>query len=1827
MQSNSLSNYMKLVDEFKKQSKGLRDAIKTILVVLDEGRAPSEEDFRKLAVCIDVFLAVYKEIKAEALLVDSSVADDLSICDYEILFKKFETSRIEGQVKSLLDVLECFVAVVSESIEYQEALAPYQSGALETIELLQSDEVDTEFKLGINCEDQRMFLEAISMGSEELSSIKGEALLDSLDTRYSRKVVRGILFSQYRLLDNDEKKHVLVDDSEKTNCSAGEKNKPLLGETQKKLGARVEVGPEKEKTDVQGLNSYDMDNHGKGFGNKRKQNSVHEATSTNVVLNEADEGNIYQTQLKSLNKVKIPGNISAASFKKELVNMPGFVRAILPILSKFGAMSSSDVIAMVSMFYKDWETEREDDVRRALDILSRKSIISAFNTDEHGITYALSSYGRSLLDKSTIQKLRLPKSNKAYWQGSLCNHFFTADGTVDEMELNSVLAQTELAVGYCEAVRSNQSDEGFLQVYNGMSFAGGKVKVPVIWGYQEFECTLYPACIDVCEEKDVVFVSKDGLTPNFEPAEASNAFLVDGVTLLKWNGSWVEGGNDFPRKMDNESSQGEHNIVEEHLEPQVVAPPDFQDHEEVGKSQHEVSVNQDLTEGIAATGEDMIAVVESHKDATLEVESSLIDRIRRMVEQDQAPTDEELVEIARELLSEQTALVDEDDEFSNLVGAITLLAAAATIEGYQESKLLYNQLVLSTGLQEGQIDRTGIRIARTFPEYTKENEALVFSTYCLALFAPHIPYDYDLNNAAEMFLADFDEFFPSLLAFKPLLNELNGIRDVSPDEGFSDNVLDMMGNQATRNKRLAEMKAKAFELLNPPKIKAKLTGIPEFNTACFGKDSDMNLCMQVIEKDAREDADFVREVLRAYCVPNDRAEEIDQSAIEKKIDDEWRVATDGKRTSRIRKLGSEPRKKAQDGFRERLELMRKWLSYDGGKIDPPTLSKLKKKKESISSIVDELAVAGSLSTTGEESVVLKHMLKVLRDKLASNEVDQVDFVSFLKTGFVSLDDGGYPIIDARHNNIPYYEPWRNVMHHLSGSFLPLEDVRSLIFKDDSQLFDNLRQASHINKILNESSQDFKIADVDIRKAEEAGERATEKFQDSLEIAYAYGKITEIQKEELAGYVSEFKDAFFSRLDFGCWRLFLAALNKQVSNLARPQGEELRSRLENLMDNEQGGKNSSLLDEAKRLLDEENYTVVEDYLNRFDAGQTELTAELRAKLHDPDLFSEFISDEVFRPIYDICVKSKGTPLSSFGKNFLKGRYPSDWTTRQRESSDKLIEAWPVTPKRFKGETLRELMKSIGFNVRSIPELVKKERRELYRVKLKSDAPDRADYSHPISDFGTQIKSPMNVLVLYGNHTPQEIIDVVAAENIVGIAVVFINYPITVSARRQMAELFHTQKSRLTSFLLIDQVLALHLALHQETERMPLLLKCTLPFTYYQPFVRDGGPTADEMFSGRDRELHTIIDPNGASIVYGGRQLGKTALLERAKSLRMKPDDHEYAVYVSILNDDNEELAALAISDAMARAGLDFPKCSSLREVCDGVRKNMSIGIVSRLLLLIDESDKFLASISEDGYAALQPMVDLKRETKNNFKFVLAGLHNVSRMKNATSRNGILGQLGEPLCIKPLTPSDALQLISRPLTYLGFKIDTYPNLETILTSTNYYPGILQFFGYTLVETMTKQYGDYYRAADGNPPYELQKEQLGAIMNRSDLNNSIKEKFRWSLELDPRYFMIARCIALLCYDNDVSLDGADIQKGFYADEIKGLADDLGIICLEKETPQSYLNLLDEMVDMGILVRPISEESRYRLRRNSFLNIIGSDLDAVLEDIDLYNNAGDQA
>jgi hypothetical protein len=259
-----------------------------------------------------------------------------------------------------------------------------------------------------------------------------------------------------------------------------------------------------------------------------------------------------------------------------------------------------------------------------------------------------------------------------------------------------------------------------------------------------------------------------------------------------------------------------------------------------------------------------------------------------------------------------------------------------------------------------------------------------------------------------------------------------------------------------------------------------------------------------------------------------------------------------------------------------------------------------------------------------------------------------------------------------------------------------------------------------------------------------------------------------------------------------------------------------------------------------------------------------------------------------------------------------------------------------------------------------------------------------------------------------------------------------------------------------------------------------------------------------------------------------------------------------------------------------------------------------GTIKRLTLLIDEADLFLEECSRTNYEHLQALVDLDRDTSLRFKFVFAGLHNVFRASNASTANTPLGQL-KGMCVEPFSPYEARQLLQIPLNYLGFSFKNDEKLELILSKSNYYPGILNFFGKMLLIAMAEQYASHYSAERNNPPYELSQTQLQAVIASQDMNNAINSKLRLTLDLDPKYNLLAHCIAWKMYDDpDQRLKGSSVE------EIQEAAQLFDMDMISDLQTRDCTNLLIEMSEMKLLQRVAND--RFRLRKASFLALFGN-------------------
>lgn len=1849
-----MSNMNEAIERFESLSASIVNSLSEALKLVDSGIAPDDTSIEKLGESLSNLRESYLDIRliAEDRCPSLKTSAELSVSDYADAINQAESLRmVEVRYEEVMDLLTRFVSIVADSDDYSEEILPFQNDARELMKVsyVQGDEglIDS---LEDRSTPQRLFLQALEI--DDLSTEEGERALDQL-TMFSRKATRGLIFHKYRIGENGDARAGSIDDRASDQSTASESSGG---------SGNGEPGQEQVEPDASTPGEADNATDAPRPDEESGSHSEAETPSPDEIPEAADSAEGGDTlndlepegeePIEPQTPIKRKKNVSASSAKQAILRMPLAAWYIVPLISMFEMATTEELSLFIQARLAD-EYEEEDFSNEAIDIaieaLVRSDLIAIFPyVDKSAV--CLTDYGKAVLSKKSIVSMQGPATGKRIWPIPIMQPGFSAGGPLTQSEILQASIFGLIFARYLQVIKKERGEDGVRETFQSLKKTDDKWSVEVPWGLERVRCSIYAAEGDGAKEDEPSLYISIGDSPLQMRPLSKRAFLATADELYKWDGKWVS--------HDGEPGVADSPLAEEERKPMasaIEAPeePEAEDGLENSLQPDENASQANCAEGAtdqedndsspshAAESNDAEGTAERETGTSTEEspqrqdqDQSSLSLARDLVEAESAPDDERFVDLAKMLIEETKLADDETVDYSNLHTAIALLKAASTIEGYEKSKDAYRRLVLATDSAIERPDYTGTTMAAVFSGVEPGWEAPTFAAYCMAMLRPRQAYDYNLQETVSLYLSHYEEFFPSLAAYKSLFNELTKLNSLSPEEGLSQHVIDQLGDQKQLGERMKDIKAEAEKLLSVPKIKAKMVGIPDLIAACFGKDSEFGICMSVIAEDDRDGVPLVREIYEQYC-DHENSGQIDISVIDDRIDDEWHNATEGKRTSRVRKFAHNARKQVLDAFVDRLDVMHKWLEYSGKSLDGDKLSALRSYRDGVLDIVREIESGGQVAPDVPMSSVLVYTLGVIQTKLSG--IQPVDeFAEFLRSGWISLDSKRLPVIDSSLNEVRYFEPWRNVIRHICSAKQSYDEAMDAIDDPESPTFDNLQQLELIREVLGLAPMKPESSAARLKSAQKAADAELSNFNDALEIAYAYTRIGEVDKENLAGDASAYKERFYDQRDFGMWRGFLQALERQINDMSSQRGKQLEDSLA-ASRAKPHGDDSTLLNEAERLLKEEqNYAVVEEYLNRFDAGEYALSESLVARRNTVDDFANFISDGVFIPIFNECIRSKGRPLSAFGMDFVRNRYPAEWTSRQKDDCSRLLKSWPdsnqSSRRRGNTEKLVQLFRRMGIETRGTAEL--KDSRmgkyEQYEIQVKPTPKDQSDYLHPIAAFGTQMKSPMNVFVLFGHHDPVDIVNMVASKNMVGLSVVLIDYPVSLASRRQIAEDFHSRKTRLSSFIIIDQVLALYLALRPETERLSVLLKCSLPFTYYQPFVRDGGPTADEMFFGRERELREIVNKDGASVVYGGRQLGKTALLERAESLCNLPERREYAVYVSIQNCGSEQLTAEKISNDIARkTTLDVSQCETLDDLAKQIDGLMRSGDIKRLLLLIDESDNFLESIKDTRYDALQPLVELKRETKNDFKFVLAGLHNVSRAKNATAQNGVFGQLGEPLCVRPLAPTDALDLISRPLSYLGFKVDLYPHLETILTSTNYYPGILQFFGYTLIETMTKQYGIYYRAADGNPPFTLHKEQLGSIMSQADLNNSIKEKFRLSLELDSRYFMLARCIGLLYYQYEAEGQEGSlvIQKGFSAEEVKDYADSWGIHCLANETVTSCRSLLEEMVDMGILACPSEDIPRFRLRRYSFLNIIGATENAILDDIQANNEVRQNA
>jgi hypothetical protein len=193
--------------------------------------------------------------------------------------------------------------------------------------------------------------------------------------------------------------------------------------------------------------------------------------------------------------------------------------------------------------------------------------------------------------------------------------------------------------------------------------------------------------------------------------------------------------------------------------------------------------------------------------------------------------------------------------------------------------------------------------------------------------------------------------------------------------------------------------------------------------------------------------------------------------------------------------------------------------------------------------------------------------------------------------------------------------------------------------------------------------------------------------------------------------------------------------------------------------------------------------------------------------------------------------------------------------------------------------------------------------------------------------------------------------------------------------------------------------------------------------------------------------------------------------------------------------------------------------------------------------------------------------------------------------ATIPNQPFAHLGKSVPIGPLAPRYGYSLLAKPLLALGW--DLAPELASrVLAYTNYLPILLQEVGHALVSSLQS------RPVEGPVPATITTADIEGVLASESLARAIKERFTLTLNLDPRYTVIAYVVAIDALDDGV-------EQTVAARELRSRCRDYWPAGFADVREDEFRSLLEELVGLGILARAGSE---YRMRSPNVLRLLGS-------------------
>lgn len=1020
--------------------------------------------------------------------------------------------------------------------------------------------------------------------------------------------------------------------------------------------------------------------------------------------------------------------------------------------------------------------------------------------------------------------------------------------------------------------------------------------------------------------------------------------------------------------------------------------------------------------------------------------------------------------------------------------------------------------------------------------------------------------------------------------------------------------------------QLERLVANEHSPVNHPRVRGVIERL-------YGKDGLVIQYFKNIEQISVENikefcAPFLNQPLEAYKNLQDITEDsVNDNAISEYLDENW-FSIDVSAKKKERFIGKDKTKQVNVLRRSVVVLARYILCSLKSEsivsvrhVEPATVEKNREKALAyVDAIIPQIDALPAKDALEHLAIIAGRLLVQRLKAILENEKysNRLFYSDFLKSSYVELDSDYLPDFQT-----DFGVPGFDILHRLD---MHMEVMRrndaNLDWQkayDNTFVAYNLQTGKLIKDAFTAVAMPKALTGVTGDALRKSGEKYLEddmqRLQSQVEKAVNYGKISGKDKMDRFFAAAEEAGKHFRKTEnFGMFKCFAKSCLQTIEEEAVGPHDEMQREFDEFKSRLQSQSPEATPDDFRCLqvlqqwLNENKLTVVEDYLKRCDGKSLSEVQNILNQSYGSNSqdFKAFIKD--YEQYYRHCNQYKRNMLDRIFEYWSTGNKRNRTLNRKVKDEKAFVSAWANITS---GKNIEKFLAALSYDGEVSVKIARNTtgNRFDYTIQFKDAAPAVTSYAHTFAVFGTKVyQKGLRVIVYVGTHAPQSIVNEL---NTMGVSkdvgtIFVLDYALSLSERRELAELMKLNVN-MENIIVLDRVMALYLTNFERVDRGNKLLELALPFAYVQPYISEA-VLPPEMFVGRTKELADIQDVDGPVFVYGGRQLGKSALLRQARYITHHPNQGSYAYFIDIKHK-NYERALSDISDELMRAGLFTEPVEDWNAFEGAMKTLLATRPIKKFMILLDETDDFLTSCQDIGNAPIEVLKNIRDYAEGRFKFILAGLHNVIRFdKRQLGGNTVFAQLGH-IVIKPFNYLEAEELLLKPLGYLGFEVPQSDITSTILSKTNYFPGMIQYYGKKLVEAVRDGYKTKLFKVVQNPPYNLDDTYLTELLKDKTFLQKIEEKMIITLKLDTDnyYDIIALCVAYWYHYHD------GITTPITAQDIQECCQDYQISRIGNMRIEQIQALIDELVDLNIL-HQYSDGTGYVFNRKNFFIMLGT-------------------